>query len=137
MEMQVPRIRERFMTKIVGALRKVLPPDSGANSDERLRAWPCEAEPAEIVAALGLDGRDAETDKAALDSIRLISQPAGTLDEAVELVVASYLAAPNAQTRENVVRQITEALKGPYSQPPGDALFLAHEHHPGFSWRQP
>ena len=136
MEMQVPRIRERFMPKIVGVLRKVLPPDSGANiSDERLRAWPCEAEPAEIVAALGLDGRDAETAKAALESIRLISQPAGTLDEAVELVVASYLAAPNAQKRENVVQQITEALKGPYSQPPGDALFLsavAPKHHLGY-----
>ncbi|MFD9892676.1 hypothetical protein ACFWY9_25315 [Amycolatopsis sp. NPDC059027] len=136
LEMQIPRIRERFMAKVVGALRKTLPADNGANiSDERLRAWPCETDPSEIITALGLDGRDADTAKAALDSIRLISQPTGTLDEAVELVVASYLAAPSAPKRENVVRQITEALKGSYSHPPGDALFLsavAPKHHLGY-----
>jgi hypothetical protein len=126
LEMQLPRIRERFMAKVVATLRKVLPREVGANiSEERLRAWPCEVAPAEIVAALDLAGRDAETARAALDSIQLASRPAATLGEAVEVLVASSLAAPNAQKRENIVRQITEALKGPYGQPPGDALFLS------------
>lgn len=136
LEMQIPRIRERFTTKVVRALRQILPPGNAANiSDERLRAWPCEVDLAEIIVALNLDGRDAETAKAALGSIRLVRQTAETLDEAVELLVASQLVAPNPQKRENVVRKITEDLRGPYSQPPGDALFLssvAPEHHLGY-----
>jgi hypothetical protein len=136
MEMQVPRIREKFMTKVVGTLRKVLPPGSVVNiSDERLRVWPSETEPEEIVATLRLNGREAETARAVLDSMRLISQSAGTLDEAVKLLVASYLAVPNAQKHETIVRQITDILKSPYSQPPGDAMFLssvAPKHDQGY-----
>lgn len=126
METQIPRIRERFITKTVGILRTVLQPGNGANiSDERLRAWPRETEPAEIIASLGLDGHEAETANAALESIRLICQPADTLAEAVELIILSHVAAPNKPKRENVIRQITENLKAPYSHPPGDALFLS------------
>jgi hypothetical protein len=135
MEIQVPRIREKAMQKTIRTLRNLLHPDCANISDERLRAWPSEAEPAEIVAALDLDGREAEAARAAFHAIRLLSKPAEDLNEAVELVVASYLAAPNPPKRENVVRQVTEALKSPYSQPPGDALFvsaIAPEHDMGY-----
>jgi hypothetical protein len=126
MEMQIPRLREKFTRKLVEVLRKVLPSASATNiSDERLRAWPCESETDEIVTSLGLVGRNAEIATAALESIRLICRSAETLDDAVELLVTSQLAAPNPPKRENVVQQITSVLKAPYSQPPGDALFLS------------
>lgn len=126
LEMQVPRIRDKFTAKLIKELRKVLSPGRGANiSDERLKAWPCEVEPAEIAAALDLNGRNAEEAKAALESIRLANRPADNLDEAVELILESHLSAPHAKKRENIVRDITDWLKRPYSQPPGDALFLS------------
>jgi len=126
MEMLVPRLRERATAKFIGVLRNVLPSAFAANvSEERLRDWPSEAEPDEITASLGLTGRDADVARAALESIRLVRQPTQTLNEAVECLVAAYLAAPNPQKRERILRDIVGTLKNPYSQPPGDALFLS------------
>lgn len=126
LEMQVPRIRQKFTRKFVESFRNALPSTIATNvSDERLRAWPGEVEPDEIVTSLGLDGPEAERAKAAIQSIRLIGQPAETLDAAVENLIASHLAGPNPLKREKIVQQINSTLRAPYSQPPGDALFLS------------
>ncbi|WP_372671000.1 hypothetical protein [Amycolatopsis kentuckyensis] len=126
LELQLPRIRERYVTRTIGALREVLTPEHGGNiSNDRLREWPCETEPTDILATLRLTGKDAEVAKAALLSIRLMNREVGTLDEAVEAVVEAQLAAPNPKKRANVIREIAASLKSPYAHPPGDALFLS------------
>ncbi|WP_125792447.1 hypothetical protein [Amycolatopsis sp. WAC 01376] len=126
LEMQIPRIREAALKKFVATLRATLASTSAANiSDQRLRAWPCETAPGDIVASLELDARKTATARAALESIRLASQPAESLGQAVEFLIDSYLAASAPQKRDNIVNGIVSKLKGPYSQPPGDALFLS------------
>ncbi|MGC4750167.1 hypothetical protein ACLQ28_31550 [Micromonospora sp. DT201] len=126
LEMKVPLLRERALAKVIPVLRQVLPsPFAEHVSDERLRAWPGEVEPNEIVATLGLADPEASVAKAILEAIRLVSQPAQTLDDAVERLIAAHLAVPNAQKRDKIVQQIVNVLKNPYGQPPGDALFLS------------
>lgn len=125
MEMKIPGLRENAMGKFIGELRKVLPPDGPNISDERLREWPCEVAPSEIVSALGLTGQGADTARAALDSIRLAGQAAVNLDDAVKALIEAQAAAPHAKKRDNIVSTMVQALKMPYSQPPGDALFLS------------
>ncbi|MEA5365414.1 hypothetical protein VA596_38210 [Amycolatopsis sp., V23-08] len=125
MEMKIPILRDDAVGKFIGELRKVLPSDGPNISDERLRQWPCEAAPSEIVSTLGLDGQGAEKARAALDSIRLASQTSATLDEAVKALIEAQADAPNPKKRENIVNAMVQALKMPYSHPPGDALFLS------------
>ncbi|WP_433231430.1 hypothetical protein ACQP2H_05610 [Micromonospora sp. CA-248260] len=125
MEMQIPRLREKYSKKAIGLLCSLMPEGAPAVSETRLRAWCSEAEPNEIASSLGLSGRDAETVSAVLTSIRFLDSPAGSLKEAVDGLVEALLALPNAQKREKIVQQIVNALKAPYAQPPGDALFLS------------
>lgn len=135
LEMKVPVLRERAQSKLVTELRKVLPPGAPNISDERLKLWPCEAESAEIIDALGLGGKAADTAKAALESMRLISKETLSLDEAIDALVESQASAPNAKKRETIVSSVVDALRSPYSTPPGDALFLssiAPEHVLGY-----
>ncbi|WP_154814589.1 hypothetical protein [Actinophytocola xinjiangensis] len=125
LEMQVPRLREKSLAKILRTLRAELT-GVGANiSDERLRAWPCEVEPAKIITSIGLDGPAAETVGASLRAIRLLSQPTTSLGEAVDQIVTAQLVMSDARTRDAVIRQTVSQLRGPYSQPPGDTLFLS------------
>jgi hypothetical protein len=125
LEMKVPVLRERALSKFVAELRKVLPPGAPNISDERFKLWPCEAEPVEIISALGLGEKNADTAKAALESIRLVSKETPSLKEAIEILVDSQASAPNAKKREAVVNSVLDSLKSPYSKPPGDALFLS------------
>ncbi|MEU7800696.1 hypothetical protein AB0B10_15635 [Micromonospora arborensis] len=125
MEMQIPRLREKYMKKAIERLCSLMPEAAPRVSDTRLRAWCSEVDPDEIITSLGLSGRNAGTAIAVLTSIRLLNSPAKSLKEAVEILVDALLAAPNPQKRENVVQQIVGALRAPYAQPPGDALFLS------------
>ena len=137
LELQMPRLQEKYIThKLLPALRRVLA-DLGAPrvSDDRLRAWPEEAGVDEILDGLGLSGSGAEVASAAFEAIRLLGQPCQSLDDAVQNLIEAQLAGPNPQGRQNIIKAITEALKGPYVQPPGDALFisaLGKEHDAGY-----
>lgn len=127
LELQVPRMREKYVrTKILPALRTVLAAVGAPNiSDDRLRAWPLEAEAPSIVADLGLSGKDADVATAAFAALHFLGQPCVTLDEAVSNLVSVQLTGPQPQKRENITKAIAEALKAPYAQPPGDALFVS------------
>ncbi|WP_338760895.1 hypothetical protein V7968_32605 [Nocardia vulneris] len=125
LEMKVPLLRERALSKFVAELRNALPPGAPNISDERLKLWPCEVEPAEIISELGLVEKTADAVKAALESIRLISQEASSLNEAIGSLVESQASAPNAKQRQTILNSVVDALKSPYSSPPGDALFLS------------
>jgi hypothetical protein len=127
LELQVPRIREKLIgTKLLPALRRILVAAGAPNvSDDRLRAWPHETEVTEIVASLSLTGNDAEVAISALEAMRLLGQPCASLDDAVHNLVDAQLAGPNPQKRDNILKAIAEALKAPYGQPPGDALFIS------------
>jgi hypothetical protein len=125
LEMQIPGLRDKAMNKFVDELRKALPPAAPKITDERLRAWPCEEEPDEIAAALGLSGRRADDVKAACESIRLLSRQPETLDDAVKLLIDSQVGAPNPQKRDKIVDGIVNKFRNAYSNPPGDALFLS------------
>jgi hypothetical protein len=126
LELQMPRLREKYLnTKLLPALRSVLDRTAPNVSDGRIRAWPLESHLTEIVASLGLTGRDADTAHAAFEAIQILGRPCTSLGDAVRNFVDAQQAAPNPPSRNNVVRAITEALKGPYNQPPGDALFLS------------
>ena len=127
LELQVPRLREKYIsTKLLPALRRILSAVSGHQvSDDRLRAWPHELAVTKIIGSLGLTGEDADVANAAFEAIRLLGEPCSTLDDAVSNLIDAQLAGPRPQTRDNIVRGVSESLKGPYSQPPGDALFLS------------
>ncbi|MEU5872557.1 hypothetical protein AB0A73_13495 [Glycomyces sp. NPDC047369] len=125
MEMQIPRLREKYRKKALERLYSLMPEAAPRVSDTRLRAWCLEAEPEEIITSLGLSGRNADTARAVLTNIRLLDSPAESLKEAVEVLVNALLAAPKAQKRDHIVQQIVSALRAPYAQPPGDALFLS------------
>jgi hypothetical protein len=125
LEMKIPILREKAVAKFVSELRNVLPADRSTISDERLKAWPCETDHEEIISSLGLSGSQAGTAKTVLASIRLVSQDAVTLDDAVKALIEAQADAPNAQKRDKIVAAVVHALKSSYSQPPGDALFLS------------
>lgn len=125
LEMQIPSLRDKAMNKFVDELRKALPSTAPKISDERLKEWPCEAAPDEIVAALQLTGQRADNAKAACESIRLVSQKPETLDDAVKILIDSQVGAPNPQRRDKIVDGIVNKLRNTYSNPPGDALFLS------------
>jgi len=79
LDMHVPRVREKLLTKVLAALRQVLASvGAGDISKERLLEWPREVDPHEIVVSLGLEGRAAEIAEAALESIRLVGQSVDT-----------------------------------------------------------
>jgi hypothetical protein len=125
-EMQVPRIREKLVTKLLDALLGAAKTSGHPHvSSERLRQWSSESEPAEIIAALGLSGGQVATAQSALTSLRLADRSSTSFDEAIDRLIEAHLSAPNAQSRENVTRRIIESLRAPYVQPPGDALFLS------------
>ena len=127
LELQVPRMREKYITtKLLPALQGVLA-DPGAPkvSDDRLRAWPEEAR--WIRSLTASDSTAAPLKLLALRS-KLFACSAGAAHRSTtrsENLVSAQLAGPSPQGRRNILKAITEALKGPYSQPPGDALFVS------------
>lgn len=127
LELQVPRIRDKYLrTKVLPALRTVLAGVGAPNvSDDRLRAWPLESDVPSILRALGLSGKEAEVAAAAFAAIHVLAEPCASLDEAVTNLIRAQLSGPQPQKRENIAKAIAETLKAPYSQPPGDALFLS------------
>ncbi|WP_063125240.1 hypothetical protein [Nocardia arizonensis] len=125
LETKIPDLREKALVKFVGELRKVLPDKNSNISDERIKAWPSEVAPDEIIVLLGLTGQHADVAEKVLKSIRLISHEAESLDDAVEALIESQASAPNAKSRDKIVDAVVQALKAPLSQPPGDALFLS------------
>lgn len=127
LEMHIPRLRERYISsKLLPALRRATESGRASKvSDERLRAWPQEAKVEDIVSSLGLGGSAATEATAAFQSIRLLADPCATLDDAVLALTNAQLTGPNAQKRENIVKGIADALKAPFSQPPGDAIFFS------------
>lgn len=127
LEMQVPRLAEKYISgKLLPELRRILAKSATPNiSESRLRTWPLETAGDQIVAELELSGKDGEVAKAAFGALSILGGESNSLDSAITALVAAQLAGPNPQKRENVVRAVAEALKGPYIHPPGDAMFLS------------
>lgn len=125
-ELKIPKIRERLVKQPLTELRRILL-KLGVSSitDRRLREWASEQEPAEIVRRLGLPEADSRKAEAALQAIRMIDTPAGTLKEGVDLLVEAQLVdRPAHSKRANAVKNLVRELQDVYSRPPGDALFL-------------
>jgi hypothetical protein len=125
-EMQMPKLRDQFARKRVAAIREELLAVGGPTvSDDRLRAWASEEDPAAIGVSLGLQGTNASNVQSAMESIRLVDAPTPNLADAISNLVEAHLLSPNPPRRDNVVKTVAERLRNCYSQPPGDALFLS------------
>ncbi|MEU4873425.1 hypothetical protein [Streptomyces sp. NPDC021608] len=124
-EMQIPKIREQLVKSQMKELRQILAKATvPAISDRRLREWASEEAPADIAKVLELQQADAQKATAALEAIRMMDTPSHNLKEGVGLLVEAQLVGTSPPKRENAVKKVVNGLRGPYSQPPGDALFL-------------
>lgn len=125
-EMQIPKIREQLVKLQLKEIRQILSkapvPVIG---DRRLREWASEEEAGDIVKALQLQRADAQKAKAALEAISMMDSPAHNLKEGVDLLVEAQLTGTSPPKRDNAVKKVVNGLRGSYSQPPGDALFLS------------
>lgn len=126
MEFQIPRIRDRFVDKTVGQLSSLLERAKGPSiSSERLRQWPSEQEPSEIVKALDLLGSIAGDAEKLLRAVKVATHPPVDLNDAVERLVSAQVQVPSGKKLANAQKDTIEALRSHYSKPPGDALFLS------------
>ncbi|WP_340377712.1 hypothetical protein U5640_23345 [Streptomyces sp. SS7] len=124
-EMQVPKLREQLAKQQVRELRQILSKSAAPTiTERRLREWPSEQEPIDIVSMLNLQPAEAQRAKAALEAIRMMDTEADSLKESMRLFVEAQLIGINPPKRENAVKRVKEKLREPYAQPPGDALFL-------------
>lgn len=126
MEFQIPRVRDRIVTKTFSALQSLIAKASGPSiSEDRLREWPAEQEPSEIVDALRLEGTNANDAVKLFSAIRTATQLPADLDGAVKQLVDAQVEIPNGKKATTAQREVTDALKAHYAKPPGDALFLS------------
>ncbi|MFC8509546.1 hypothetical protein ACFU3J_06665 [Streptomyces sp. NPDC057411] len=124
-EMQIPKLREQLARQQVRELRQILSKSAAPTiTERRLREWPNEQEPADIVDMLELQSTEGMRAKAALEAIRMMYMPADSFKDSMRLLVEAQLVGANPPKRENAVKRVKEKLREPYSQPPGDALFL-------------
>lgn len=126
LEFQIPKIREKVLHKCVSQLQTVLHKSSSRTiTTRRLRDWPVEENPEDIVGLLALEGDTAEDALTLLTAIRSIRTPCDDLDGAVDRLVSAQISLPNSRRREKVLAEVLDTLRGHYSRPPGDALFLS------------
>ncbi|MFE7001195.1 hypothetical protein ACFVBM_16755 [Streptomyces griseus] len=124
-EMQIPKLREQLAKQQVRELRQILSKSATPTiTERRLREWPNEQEPLNIVSMLNLQPAEGKRAKAALEAIRMIDMQADSLEEIMRLFVEAQLIGINPPKRENAVKRVKEKLREPYFYPPGDALFL-------------
>ncbi|PJJ81136.1 hypothetical protein CLV85_0306 [Salinibacterium amurskyense] len=126
LEFQIPRLCEKVIKKCVEALQMILSKADGPHiSAERLREWPLEQAPADIVSALHLEMAASQSAEKLIDAIRKVSLPTGNLDHAVQRLVSASVDVPNGKSLGNAKRDVVSALRSHYANPPGDALFLS------------
>ncbi|MGW0859850.1 hypothetical protein [Streptomyces sp. NPDC002690] len=125
LEMQIPKLREQLAKSKLKEMRQALSATSVPNiSDRRLREWASEVAPSDIVEELGLRQPEARTVMASLESLRMMDRSAESLEGGIRLLVDAQLIGPQAPKVENAMKKVLTSLRGPYTQPPGDALFL-------------
>lgn len=126
MEFQIPRIRERTLSKLVALLAAELAKYLQVNiSPQRLREWPTEERSSRIIKALDLDTAVSSNTENLIEAIRLIQSPVDRLEDAVANIIRSQVDIPNGKKEINARREVIESLKAHYGNPPGDALFLS------------
>ena len=126
LEFQIPRIREKVIKKSVSALHVLLSNAGGPSiSLARLREWPLEQEPTDIVNALRLDEATSHGAEELMEAIRKVSLPPDDLDDAVQRLVSAQVDVPDGRSLGNAKKDVVSSLISHYSNPPGDALFLS------------
>lgn len=126
MQFQIPRIRDRVVAKIVAALQDMIASVGGPRiSQERLREWPLEQEPTEIVKAMGLTEPQSDNAVSLFVAIRNATLLPNDLDSAVKHLVAAQVEVPSGKKTATARREVIDTLRAHYTKPPGDALFLS------------
>jgi hypothetical protein len=123
--MQIPKIRERLVKKLLASMRALLSKVGAPNiSDQRLREWASEEGPAVIAMTLGLEEVTAQEARSAIEAIRMIDTPAPNLKESINSLVEAQLLGTNPPKRDKALKDVVTPLQQAYARPPGDALFL-------------
>lgn len=126
LELQVPKLRGEAITKLVSCLQQELQMFGGPNpSEARLRAWPQEQPTEEILTSLNVPESRKPIVKGLLDGIRELNAPSSSVKEAAQALVTAQRRLPNPKAENNLRTTIRDRLRGPFKQPPGDALFLS------------
>lgn len=125
LEMQLPKQREKFVTREYGKLKRELD-KLGAPKVTllRLRSWLREEPLPEIVDSLQIRQSASEKVTSLLATIKMLDEPTADLETSIARMVEGLrLSDPSADT-QSVRNSIIGALRSIYLQPPGDALFV-------------
>jgi hypothetical protein len=126
LEMHVPRIRDRIAMKHVASLGELASSAGGPHvSPGRLREWVLDEEPDVVARSLNITGASVEAALTAIAALRLLGEQVPSLDAAAAQLVAAQFQGPGGQKRESIVSSMRSQLRAPFTQPPGDALFLS------------
>ena len=126
LEFQIPRIRDRLLSKWLPQLRQLVTQTDGPIvSDTRLSEWPSETDSESIVSALGVTEPSRTNAIKFFEAIRIATSNYSTIGSAVEGMIEAQVSCPNSPRRDNAVEQAVGPLKQCFSQPPGDALFVS------------
>jgi len=121
----IPRLLEKVREKHLTQLEAICARSGTHPSRERLRAWPSEATDDEIVAATGVGASDAVVLKACTRGIRTLAGPWDTVSLAVKALTESEQLSPQPQGADKYRNSLSSALRSPFTNPPGDALFIS------------
>lgn len=125
MEMQIPRVRERIIKRILDQAAELLRRAGKPTvSPARLHEWPSEQTSRQITDALDLSANDSTKLSSLFDAIRSAEAPALTLKQSIDALAAAQAASSTTdfdRARKNIVDQLRQCFR----QPPGDALFLS------------
>ena len=120
-----PRIRAQAIRQPVAELQQVLAQCGYANvSDKRVRQWVAEADNESIVAELSLEEPFKGDAIAAIDAMRLIDAPQGTVREFLDALVEAQMKSKNPPKSDKARKRVLADLREPFTRPPGDTLFL-------------
>lgn len=125
MEFQIPKLRDRLAKTPLQLIKAACKSAAPNVSEHRLRQWPQEQATAEIVRSLRLDDTRVREVELAIEALRLIDTPAGSLREAVRHLIGAQLSTAAPPLPDRAAHTVTQVLHDTYRNPPGDALFIS------------
>jgi hypothetical protein len=126
LEMQVPQLRDKLARKPLRELQSILKRTKGPNvSEQRLREWVTETDADTIVKTLELKNSDADAARCAVECLKLIDSASTNLKDAARTLVEAQMRGTQPPKQENAINNVLSPLRGSYTKPPGDALFLS------------
>lgn len=122
-EIQIPKLRTRFAKRALDPLISIVDSNGGPKlSPDRTRQWATEQSTTEILEQLQMPKLAATQLHPLLEALHLIDSKSDSLSECSTYLVKALEALGAKQAKAK--NEVLSALREPYKQPPGDALFI-------------